>query len=204
MSDDLPKEGASTIGASPLTIIVKGGTTSSALDKTRAQQTARAEAGREHQEKQERAAKFGAGMTPGGFVHSSLTSMRMMDNGSPRVVFFYLNKDKTVRQECVGEIVMLPDGDEVVTLVCPRCLESGEVHGSAQVMIKKSHRKFYLDTRTPAQGGKAGTLVQLVDPDRKPFHVRVCGTVFVDDIIRCSNVGCQWAVRISDSKVEEA
>lgn len=203
MSDPV-KGGGSTIGASPLTVIVKGGTTSSAYDKARNEQKQLTELGRAHQEKQEQASKAGAVMTKEGFVHSKLSSMRMMDNGSPRVVFYYLKKDKTVWQECVGELVMLPDGDELFTLVCPKCLERGEPHGSSQVMVKKSHRKWALDTRTRAQGGKAGTMVQLIDPYGKPFHVRICGTVYVDDIVRCANFGCTWAVRIADSKVEEA
>jgi hypothetical protein len=195
MSD--PEKGGSSIGASPLQIIVKGGTTSSAYDKQRAAQKHAAELGREHQDKQQRAADFGSGLTKDGFVSAHLTSLRMMDNGSPRLVFYYLNRDKSVRQECVGEIVMTPEGDELFTLVCPKCLERGESHGSAQVMVRKSHRKFFLDTR------KQGTLVQLVDPFGKPFHVRICGTIYCEEILRCTNVGCTWAVKIADSKVEE-
>ena len=198
MSDSAKGGAGSTVGPSPLTVIVKGGTTTSAYDKDRAMREHQSELGRQHQAKQEQSARIGTGMTKDGFVHSKLTSLRMMDNGSPRVVFYYLNKDKSVRQECVGEIVMTPDGDELFTLVCPKCLERKESHGSSQIMVKKSHRKWFLDMR------KQGTMVTLVDPYGQPFNVKICGTVWVDDIIRCSNVGCDWAVRIGDSKVEEA
>jgi hypothetical protein len=198
MSDPDEKGGASSIGASPLQIIVKGGTTSSAYDKQRAKQAHMSEVGRAHQDRQQAAAAHGAGMTKDGFVHAKLTSLRMHDTGSPRVVFYYLNRDKSVRQECVGEIVLTPDGDELFTLVCPKCLERGEPHGSSQVMVRKSHRKFFLDTK------QEGKMVQLIDPYGVPFYVRICGTIFVDDLIRCSNFGCTWAVRIADSKVEEA
>jgi hypothetical protein len=195
---DSPKGGGSNIGASPLTVIVKGGTSTSAYDKDRAMREHQSELGRKHQAKQEESARLGPGMTKDGFVHSKLTSLRMMDSGSPRVVFAYLNKDKSVRQHGVGEVVVTGDGDMLFTMVCPKCLERGESHGASQVMVKNSHRKWYLDTR------KQGTMVELRDPDGVPFYVKICGTVYVDDIIRCTNVNCTWAVRIADSKVEEA
>lgn len=195
MSDE--KEGAPTLGASPLQIIVKGGTTSSRHDKAREEQKRVTELGRAHQDKQMAAAAVGDRMTKEGFVSSHLTSLRMMDAGSPRLVLFYLNKDKTVRQECVAELVVAADGDSLFTMVCPRCLERGEPHGSAQVMVRHSHRKFHLDTRT------AGSIVMLTDPFGKPFQVRICGTVTCEEILRCSNVGCTWQVQISDSKVHE-
>lgn len=195
MSDG--KEDASSIGASPLQIIVKGGTTSSAYDKERAKQQQLTELGRAHQEKQMQAAAEGDQMTKGGFVSSHLTSLRMMDSGSPRLVLYYLNKDKSIRQECVAELVVMPDGDALFTMVCPKCLERGEPHGSAQVMVRHSHRKFHLDQR------KAGTVVMLTDPFGKPFQVRICGTVTCEEILRCANVSCTWAVQVSDSKVYE-
>jgi len=193
---DTPK-GGSSLGASPLQIIVKGGTTSSAHDTERAKQKAMTELGRAHQDKQQRAADMGSGMTKEGFVSAHLTSLRMMDSGSPRLVLYYLNRDKSIRQECVAELVMTPDGDSLFTLVCPKCLERGESHGSAQVMVRHSHRKFFLDQR------KNGTIVMLTDPFGKPFQVRICGTVTCEETLRCSNVGCTWAVKIADSKVEE-
>jgi hypothetical protein len=194
---DSEKEGKSTMGPSPLQIIVKGGTTSSAHDKERAKQLHAAEVGRAHQDRQMAAAAKGVQMTDKGFVAAHIESLRLMDGGSPRVVFYYLNRDKSVRQECVGEIAMMADGDELFTLVCPKCLERGEPHGSAQVMVKKSHRKWELDTR------KAGTIVLLTDPFGKPFQVKLCGTVHCYEPLRCSNVGCTWAVKIYDSRVEE-
>lgn len=195
MSDS--EKSGSSIGASKLTVIVKGGTTSSAYDKERAEQKRITELGRAQQDKQQAAAAFGTGMTSKGFTSAHLTSLRMMDSGSPRLVLYYLNRDKSIRQECVAELVMTPDGDSLFTLVCPKCLERGEPHGSAQVMVRHSHRKFHLDQR------KLGTVVMLDDPFGKPFQVRICGTVTCEETLRCSNVGCSWAVKIMDSKVEE-
>jgi hypothetical protein len=197
MSDTKDGGSGSTLGASPLQIIVKGGTTSGAYDKERAKQRHAAEAGRAHQDKQHAAAAVGNRMTERGFVSAHIDSLNLLDSGSPRVVFYYLRRDKSVMQECVGEIVVLPDGDELFTLVCPKCLERGESHGSAQVMVKKSHRKWELDTK------KAGEIVFLTDPFGRPFQVRICGTIECDEPLRCSNVGCAWAVKIDKGNVRE-
>lgn len=197
MSD--PEKGGSSIGASPLQIIVKGGTTSSAYDKERAKQQAMTELGRAHQDKQQRAADQGSRMTKDGFVSAHLTSLKMMDGGSPRAVLYYLNRDKTVRQECIAEVVMLPDGDMTFTMVCPKCLERGEPHGSSQMMIKRSHRRWELDER------RAGEVIPVYDPFHKQMMgIRICGTInATDEILRCANFGCTWAVKITDSRVEE-
>jgi len=197
MSD--PVKGGSSIGASPLQIIVKGGTTSSAHDKERAKQKAMADLGRAHQDKQQIAADQGTRMTKDGFVSSRLTSLKMMDGGSPRAVLFYLNKDKSVRQECISEVVLANGEDMTFTMVCPKCLERGEPHGSAQIMVKKSHRRWQLDTK------RAGEVVPVFDPfHNQMMGIRICGTINAqDEILRCSNFGCTWAVKIANSKVEE-
>jgi hypothetical protein len=196
MSDE---KGASSIGASPLQIIVKGGTTSSAHDKQRAQQQQLTELGRAHQDKQMAAAATGDQMTKDGFVSSHLTSLRMLDSGSPRAVLYYLNRDKSVRQECIAEIILADGADMTFTMVCPKCLERGEPHGSAQVMVKKSHRRWELDTR------RAGEVVPVWDPfHEQMMGIRIVGTINAgDEILRCANVGCTWAVKIADSKVME-
>ena len=141
------------------------------------------------------AAARGDQMTNDGFVSSRLHSLRLMDSGAPKVVLYYLNRDGTVRQSCVSEFVMLPDGDELFTMVCPKCLERGIPSGDCQLQIRKSHRKWYRDPK------KEGTLVLLEDPYGKPFQVRICGTIYSEEILRCSNFNCNWAVRIEDSKV---
>jgi hypothetical protein len=196
MSD--AKKDASSIGASPV-IIVKGGTTSGAYDKQRAQQQQLTELGRAHQDRQMADAAAGDRMTKDGFVSSHLTSLRMMDSGSPRAVLYYLNRDKSVRQECISEIVLANGDDMTFTMVCPKCLERGEPHGSAQIMVKKSHRKWELDTR------RAGEVVPVFDPfHNQMMGIRIVGTINAgDEILRCANLGCTWAVKIADSKVME-
>jgi hypothetical protein len=61
----------------------------------------------------------------------------------------------------------------------------------------KSHRKFHLDLR------QAGKIVRLIDPDGKPFFVRLAGTVTVDDLVTCDSCNL-FKVHIADSKVWRA
>jgi len=195
MSDE--KEAApSTVGAGPL-VIVKGGTTPSSYDNELAKQKHLTEVGRAHQDKQMRAAAAGDAMTSQGFVSSRLHSLRLLDRGSPRLVLLYMNRDGTVRQHGVSEVVTLPDGDELFLMVCPRCLERGVPHGNAQIQVRKSHRKWEIDMK------RMGEFVELTDPYGKPFHVKLIGTVSSDEILRCANFNCNWAVRIENSKVVE-
>jgi hypothetical protein len=183
-------------GGSQLQVLVRGGTTSSRHDKQRAERRVTAEAGRDLTDRQKLAVRQGDRLTKEGFVSSRLHSLRMMDSGNPQLVFYYLNRDGTVRQHCVGEHFRAGT-DEGIILVCPRCLERGESHGDSQMKIMKSHHKFTLDLR------KLGTLVQLLDPDGLPFHVRLAGTVTVDDVVKCDSCGL-YKVTIIDSKVSEA
>lgn len=194
MSED--QGGRSTLPGSPFEIIVKGGTTSAAYDREVAERRHAAEVGREHQEKQMRAAAEGDLLTTEGFTSSRLHSLRMMDSGSPRLILYYMNRDKTVRQECLAEIVIVGDGDELFTLACPKCVERGIPMGDAQCRVLKSHRYFEIRY--------TNDLVRMIDPfDGKEFWVRRLGFVSCQDIIRCSNFNCTWAVRIDESRVWE-
>jgi len=192
MSDDGDRR--SSIGASPV-VIVKGGTTSSSFDKEIAKQQHIAEMGRAHQDKQMAAAAKGDHMSKDGFVSSRLLSMKMMDSGSPQLVLYYMNRDGSVRQECISELVIMADGDMTFTLVCPKCMERGVPPGLAQIMVRCSHRKFTLDPR------HAGTIT-LITPDG-PRMVRTCGTVYSEEILKCANYGCTWRVKVDNSKVYE-
>lgn len=196
MSD--PKDTPSTLGGGAPEIIIKGGTAPSSYDRERETGRRMGELGREHQDKQMRAAAAGDQITSDGFVSSRLHSLRLADSDAPKLVFYYMNRDKTVRQECVGEILYTPEQEEFFTLVCPKCIERGEPADRAQVMVRKSHRIWELDIR------KAGTLVRLRDPWGKEFWVRLAGTVTAQDTLRCSNFNCDWAVRVDDSKVYPA
>lgn len=147
-------------------------------------------------ERQNAAVRQGAILNDAGFSMARMHSLRMMDHGHPQLVLYYMGRDKTVRQECVSEVFMTGD-DTGFTMVCPKCLERGVAHGLAQMRIMNSHRKFTLDPR------RAGESVQLRDPDGKSFWVRICGTVTVDDQVRCDSCGI-WKVTVENSRVWEA
>lgn len=178
-------------------VLVRGGTTSSRHDRQQYEARQAGERGRAQRDKQEQEARRGPRMTKQGFVSSRLHALRMMDRGHPQLVLYYMNRDKSVKQECVSEVFVADDGDTGFTLVCPRCLARGAAHGLAQMKVMNKHRAFHIDPR------RAGELVSLLDPYGKQFHVRICGTVTCDDVIRCDSCGV-WAVRIEGSRVWEA
>jgi hypothetical protein len=185
-------------GVGAPTIIMKGGTTSSRYDNEMAKKQADADKRRQHQDTQMAIAQKQSGAD--GSV-ARLGSHRMIGNDSPRLVLQYLNRDRSIRQECISEITHVNGAkpgelDMMFSLVCPKCIERGLPQGECQLFVKNSHRKFHLDTR------KAGP--RRVESAFGVQLVLVCGTVTVDDIIRCSNFNCTWSVRIDDSKVVEA
>jgi len=182
-------------GGVPVQVLVRGGTTSSTHDRRREETKEASERGRERLDRQRRSVAAGDRLTEGGFVASRMHSLRLMDSGNPKLVLYYMNRDGTVRQECVSEI-LITGTDELFIMVCPKCLERGEPEGLSQMKIQKSHRKFFIDTR------RAGEHISLLDPDGKKFHVRICGTVSCDDVIACDSCG-NYRVRIENSKVWE-
>jgi hypothetical protein len=178
-------------------VFMKGGSTSGKYDQEMAAKKADAERRRQHQDTQAKVAERHAGAD--GSV-ARLGSHNMMGTDSPRLLLKYLNRDKSVRQECISEITHVNGAkqgelDMMFSLVCPKCLERGLPQGESQLFVKNSHRKFSLDIT------KAGTRV--VDSELGRQFVFVCGNVSVNDIVRCSNFNCTWSVRIDDSNVVE-
>jgi hypothetical protein len=183
-------------GIAPV-VIMKGGTTSSRYDRTIQASEADAERRRNHQDKQAARARDFVGED--GSI-ASFGSHKLITGDSPRLVLQYLNRDRTVRQECISEVTQIEGKepgklDTMFSLVCPKCLERGLPQGQAQLFIKDSHRKFFLDT------SKAG--IQMVESGFSRQPIYICGKVTVNDIIRCSQFNCTWAVQIVDSKVME-
>jgi hypothetical protein len=179
-------------------VFVKGGTTSSRYDNLQAEKAANAEARRKHED----ALAQLVDDAPNDGAIARTGSQRMVTAESPKLVLRYLNRDGSIRQECISEITFFPvpnsligEIDQMFTLVCPRCLERGIVSGESQLMIQSRHRKWHLDERHRM-------LVPVETPDG-PIIVHQAGTVTCDDIIRCSNFNCTWAVRIDNSNVRE-
>ena len=185
------------------TVIMKGGTTTSSYDREMAKRKADAERRRAIQDEQTAVARRGVTRDRSGVSLGRLGSARMITADSPRLVLYYMAADKTVRQECKSEITFYEhptkpgEMDMMFAMVCPKCLERGVTQGESQMLIKAAHRKFWLDERTK------GTVVPLRDAWGNLDPVIICGTVTVEDTVRCSNYNCAYAVRINNSQVFE-
>jgi hypothetical protein len=178
-------------------VLVKGGTSTASYDKEQAIAKADAEARRDHQDKlRDIAERPGTGED---IAIARLGEQKLINSESPRLLFQYMYRDKTIKQECIGEITVgaMPDGtiDPMFTIVCPRCLGRGVAMEQAQVLVRNSHRKFHLDER------KAG--LRIVETPWGNVPLNVAGVVTVQDKIRCSNFNCDWVVRIDESQVFE-
>lgn len=196
--------------SSPI-IIVQGGTKSSRYERQRAERRYRSEQARVHQDHlanvartqnhQGMAGKFGMDESD-TFGVSRLSTHSSNTRTTPRLLLQYMNRDHTVHQECISQLIELPNPayptniELAFDMVCPRCLENGEEHGAAQMLIKQSHRMFDVDT------GTAGTLVraEMPDPDGNPIELVSAGQITCRDIIRCGN-NCGFAARIAENKV---
>ena len=179
------------------TVIMKGGTSGSEYDRTMARQNRNDEQRRRHQDNQY--AAQGARSGPGGFSVGRMGTSPLNPGGAsaaPGLVLSYMNRDKTVERQCRSELTTVEHPthpgqmDATFTLVCPRCVSRGVPQGQAQLFIRDSHRKFYIDQR------KAGP-VQLDTGE----VVLVAGTVTVQDRVKCSNYNCDFEVRIENSRV---
>lgn len=176
------------------TIIVKDGVMSSGHENEMRAREADAQRRRQHQDNQYRMSQQGVG-ADGGIAR--LGSNRMVTQDAPRLVLHYRKYD----QQCVSEVTMVPkqnaptEMEMMFTLVCIKCLNRKVTQGEAQLMVRQSHRNFSIDDRPQNQ-----VPVRL---DATGEFVQVAGKVTATDVIRCTNTGCGWAVKVIDSIVDE-
>lgn len=181
--------------AFPQIIIKDPSASSSWFDKEMAQRTQDAERRRTHQDTQMQMAKHRGG--PADAVRFG--SKRMITQDAPRLVLHY----RKYGYDCVSEVTWVPmigkpGAQELMfTLVCPRCLERKVPQGEAQLMVRESHRHFWIDDRPEH---KRPVMVNMFGVEQQ---ILPAGKVTVADTVRCTNVGCGWAVRITDSMVTE-
>jgi hypothetical protein len=195
------KKGPATVAGVPIGI-VRGGTTSSRHDAEVARRRADAERRRAHQDRmyetRDAAVKRGDAARIG--------AVSFVDQETPRLVLNYLNDDKTLRQQALSEITLVPvpgrpsEWETTFTAVCPKCVQRGEGMDNAQMFIRDTHRKFTLDERRKGEV----VVVDFVFPDGEKYqtHVIIAGTVSVHDIVKCDN-RCGYRCRIEDSNVIE-
>lgn len=181
-----------SIGGVPLApeVLVKGGTMSSRQEKLIHEQEVDANRRRGLQDQQRLIAQQQHG--PGSVA--SFRSRKLITEDSPRLVLWYKKHD----QFCLSEITMVSAGaggglEPMFTLVCTKCLERGVPQGQAQLQVRNSNRQFSVDDK---KGGPRKIHVGGVQQ-----VVQQCGTVTVEERIRCG--ACGWTVRIIDSVVEE-
>jgi hypothetical protein len=179
------------------TVYMKGGTTSSRYDNALAQKEADAERRRKAQDRMRSDVEGAVGQGAIGGLHE----MRMVTQDSGKLWLQYLNDDGSTYQDCVSEITVFPDpfgnaADMMFTLVCPKCVERGVPMGESQIMVRSSHRKWWLDET------KRGVVA--IPTEAGPMILHQAGHVTVQDIIRCSNFNCTWSVRIDGNKVRRA
>jgi len=194
-------------------VFVKGGTSTSTYDNEMARRRDDARKRRDHED---RVADIASrGIRPGEAAR--LGEQRFVNQSTPMLVLFYMNRDGTVRQEAISEITMMEGGkqgelDLMFTLVCPRCVERGVPQGESQMMVRNSHRPFELheDERAVRFGVevrkfKKGQTVMVPHPfaPLTQIAIIIAGTVWCKDTVRCDNYNCNYAVRIEGSQVVE-
>ena len=153
-----------------------------------------AKARRAHQDTQASMSKQGVGED--GSV-SRLGNNNFIKNDAPRLVLTYRQYNN---QQCISEATMVPKLDKpsevemMFTLVCMKCIIRGVPMAEAQLMVRESHREFWIDDRPQHKKPQVVEHIGVVNP---------AGVVSAKDVIRCSNFACGWAVKINDSIVEE-
>lgn len=186
----MPPEKKAAIGP---TILVKDGVMSSQFENDMKAREHDAQKRRAHQDTQYQMSKQGVGAD--GSI-ARLGNNRMITQDAPHLVLYYKKYD----QECVSEITMVPkqgspaEMEVMFTLVCIKCLNRGVSHGQAQLMVRQSHRNFWIDDRVQNRMPIKLSTGAIVQP---------AGKVTAAETIRCTNVGCGWAVKIIDSVVDE-
>jgi hypothetical protein len=184
------------IAGVPLAAFVKGGTTTSAWDIEKQKLYAQSKELREHQDRQRQAIDDAAGKPN---IRAALLSQNLMSRANPKVVIEYVYGDSALNRECLCEIATAPRADKpdeqdmILVLVCPRCLARTGRMDDAQIMIRESHRKFWVDY------SKGRVWVNPVDGS---VHT-LCGNVTLKDKVSCSALGCTWRFAIEDSKLKE-
>lgn len=202
MSDD-----KRTIEA-PMAVFVKGGTLTSAYEKQLQKEDWEAEERRKLQDAQALAARTGKlpqqlatnelrADAPGV---GKLSSMRLGGSKSHASVVLGLKhpKDTTIQDWIICELSQQPGADgkpELVLIVaCPRCIKTLHRHPQrAQMTIRESNRKFWLDTR------RQGEI--FANPEDPNEVVTLAGTITTEGWITCPQLGCGWKFKIDDSIV---
>lgn len=180
----------------PLDVFVRGGTTTTAWDLEKQRQYAQSDELRAAQDRRYQAIEDAKGKPN---IAAGMLSRQLLGRGNPLTVIEYVYGDSALNQECLAEIAVAakvdnPDESEMVLLlVCPYCLRRTGRMDDSQVVIRESHRKFWLDTK------KARLWRNHVDGSVHPL----AGNITLADRVKCTALGCTWRFRIDDGKLRE-
>lgn len=177
-------------GASPAprlavpTIIVRGGTTSSAFDtqvaELKADQLRRqAEQDQEIQlVRKEGARRYEMDL---GTPNKAPVAVIQVEVGAKREQF--IQADVVVSSDASGGLVMQ------LVIICPKCVSRNIPQSQAQLTIDSRNKRWSLDERTAGQ--------VWIEPGTENAYV-LAGTVDVAETCSCPNVGCGFKFRISN------
>ncbi len=192
----------------PMGMWVKGGTPTSAYEKQLQKEDYDAEQRRKLQDAQAQAARTGKlpdqlatrELAAGTAGVGKLSSMRLGGSKSHASVVLALKhpKDTTIQDWIICELSQQPAADGkpelVLIMACPRCIKTLHRHPQrAQMTIRESNRKFWLDTR------RAGEIFS--NPEDRNEVVTLAGTITTDGWITCPHLGCGYRFKIDDSVV---
>jgi len=182
----------------PLDILVRYGTTTSAHDRSVAEQLAESRRRRAEDDAEKRIAKNHGINSGDPSSVASRYSNQFTDN--PEIARAYVPLTyvtRTGREEThkgVGDIIMVQDpafeGELALILFCPSCIEkAGLPPDQSLVTVRQSNRSWHLDQRT------SGELC--VFEDGSTF--RSAGVIMESEAFTCAR--CSWRARIDHNKV---
>jgi hypothetical protein len=187
-----PGEPEKSLFGVPVSVFVKGGTSTSAHDRQVAAIEADAERRRDIAAEERKIAAVPLEQGGGKIYSNQFSSNANVEAGF--VLLKYLTPKGDVRYEngdelqCLADVHMLAADELSLTLVCPTCKSRGVPQGQCQMRLRQKNKNFDLDL------SKAG---QMFVFDGKPY--RSAGVVRESERFRCDQ--CGWTARIVDNCV---
>jgi hypothetical protein len=203
MSDDKP---TASKPAAP-TIIFKGGTNTSSLDREIAVEMEDINKRRQEADEERRRAVIlsnPADASEEGFKVATQQAAMIEDGGvmlenrlasandAAEVIIEYRSKDGTLTQFLQADVRVSEQGMMLI-LLCPRCVRRGRPQTMSQFHVRDDNRKWYLDEKLKGQ--------VWADPDSNEPHV-IAGKVEMPELGRCPHPNCDFKFRITSTNHE--
>lgn len=169
-------------------IMMKGGTSSSSEDLK--YQAFMEDTRRRWAERDNEKAQAAQGLPDG---HVAEKSHDLGQPGTSLVaVIGYYRPETDEYQYMQADVVMQVDTngqpDETFVFVCPRCVDRGRAQTYSQCSVRRSHRRWHLDTRCRGDF--------FADDDGSVYSL--VGKIICDEKIRCSAFNCDGVYQIGE------